>query len=353
MLEDALVEGVVSAGGRALRAGVIPTPAVAVLTRTSRRRAGLRHLGVAQPLRGQRHQVPRAGRAQARRRGRGRGRGGAGLAVAGVRAGATASFPTPPRRTSTGSRRPTPPTRPTWRSCSTARTAPRTPSPRRSSRPPARVVRTIGAEPDGRNINAGVGSTHLEAVAGAIRGSGAVAGFAFDGDADRCLAVDLDGRPVNGDSIVAAIALAQRSRPGGRHLDDEPRLPPGHARARDRGGRDRRRRPLRARADACDRRHARRRAVRPRDRPRPSHHRRRDRDRAHAARLARPARHDDGRRRRPRAALPAEAGRRPGRPLGPGRRRPDLAGGARRPRRSWGRTAGWCCGRRAPSRSCG
>jgi phosphoglucosamine mutase len=66
-----------------------------------------------------------------------------------------------------------------------------------------------GADPDGRNINAGVGSTHLEAVAEAVRATGAGCGLAFDGDADRCLAVDASGRPVNGDAIIAAIALAR------------------------------------------------------------------------------------------------------------------------------------------------
>jgi phosphoglucosamine mutase len=68
----------------------------------------------------------------------------------------------------------------------------------------------IGADPDGRNINAGVGSTHLEAVGEAVRAAGAGCGLAFDGDADRCLAVDASGRPVNGDAIIAAIALARR-----------------------------------------------------------------------------------------------------------------------------------------------
>jgi len=68
----------------------------------------------------------------------------------------------------------------------------------------------IGDAPDGRNINAGVGSTHLDAVGEAVRSAGAACGIAFDGDADRCLAVDAAGRPVNGDAIIAAIALARR-----------------------------------------------------------------------------------------------------------------------------------------------
>ena len=51
----------------------------------------------------------------------------------------------------------------------------------------------IGAEPDGRNINAAVGSTHLDAARrGGARPAGADCGIAFDGDADRCLAVDAD-----------------------------------------------------------------------------------------------------------------------------------------------------------------
>jgi phosphoglucosamine mutase len=68
----------------------------------------------------------------------------------------------------------------------------------------------VGADPDGRNINAGVGSTHLDAVGEAVRAAGAGCGLAFDGDADRCLAVDASGRPVNGDAIIAAIALARK-----------------------------------------------------------------------------------------------------------------------------------------------
>src|SRR5687768_13341958 len=55
-------------------------------------------------------------------------------------------------------------------------------------------VETVADEPDGRNINAGCGSTHLEVLAERIRGSDADIGFAFDGDADRVLAVDRNGR---------------------------------------------------------------------------------------------------------------------------------------------------------------
>ena len=69
---------------------------------------------------------------------------------------------------------------------------------------------TIGAEPDGRNINEGCGSTHLEHVAAAVAEAGAEIGFAFDGDGDRMLAVDADGRPFDGDEIVALAALHLR-----------------------------------------------------------------------------------------------------------------------------------------------
>jgi phosphoglucosamine mutase len=70
----------------------------------------------------------------------------------------------------------------------------------------------IGVEPNGRNINAGVGSTHLSAVAGLVAERGLVGGVAFDGDADRCLAVDSRGRPVNGDAIIATLALDRHRR---------------------------------------------------------------------------------------------------------------------------------------------
>ncbi len=67
-------------------------------------------------------------------------------------------------------------------------------------------VTAIGAAPDGLNINAGCGSTHLEALAAAVVEHGADAGLAFDGDADRCLAVDADGAVLDGDQILAILA---------------------------------------------------------------------------------------------------------------------------------------------------
>jgi phosphoglucosamine mutase len=71
-------------------------------------------------------------------------------------------------------------------------------------------VVAICAEPDGLNINEGCGSTHLEMVQQAVLEHGADVGFALDGDADRCLAVDYDGQVVDGDQILAVLALAMR-----------------------------------------------------------------------------------------------------------------------------------------------
>ncbi|HSS83067.1 MAG TPA: phosphoglucosamine mutase [Reyranella sp.] len=69
-------------------------------------------------------------------------------------------------------------------------------------------VIAIGAEPDGLNINQGVGSTSLAALSAAVVTSGADAGIAHDGDADRCLAVDAVGRTIDGDQILAVLAIA-------------------------------------------------------------------------------------------------------------------------------------------------
>ncbi|MFF5487303.1 phosphoglucosamine mutase [Streptomyces virginiae] len=69
---------------------------------------------------------------------------------------------------------------------------------------------TIGAEPDGLNINDGCGSTHLGLLKAAVVEHGADLGIAHDGDADRCLAVDASGEEIDGDQILAVLALAMR-----------------------------------------------------------------------------------------------------------------------------------------------
>lgn len=79
-------------------------------------------------------------------------------------------------------------------------------------------VTVIGAEPDGLNINDGVGSTHLDVLAEAVVRLGADVGIAHDGDADRCLAVDAQGNVVDGDQIMAVLAVAMKDR--GALVDD-------------------------------------------------------------------------------------------------------------------------------------
>jgi phosphoglucosamine mutase len=71
-------------------------------------------------------------------------------------------------------------------------------------------VHTLGADPNGLNINDGVGSTHPEQLQHTVVELGADVGIAHDGDADRCLAVDADGNLVDGDQILAVCALALR-----------------------------------------------------------------------------------------------------------------------------------------------
>ncbi|KSU78941.1 phosphoglucosamine mutase [Pseudarthrobacter enclensis] len=79
-------------------------------------------------------------------------------------------------------------------------------------------VIVIGADPDGLNINDGVGSTHLGPLKEAVLQYGADLGIAHDGDADRCLAVDHEGNEVDGDQIMAVLALALKE--AGKLNDD-------------------------------------------------------------------------------------------------------------------------------------
>jgi phosphoglucosamine mutase len=80
------------------------------------------------------------------------------------------------------------------------------------------AVTVLADAPDGRNINAGCGSTHPEGLVAAVRDGGHDAGFALDGDGDRVLAVDRHGRLVDGDELIALAAL---------HLRAQDRLPGG------------------------------------------------------------------------------------------------------------------------------
>lgn len=79
-------------------------------------------------------------------------------------------------------------------------------------------VTTVAAEPDGLNINADCGSLHPQGLAGAVVARGAHVGFAFDGDADRLIAVDERGQAVDGDRLLAILGcdlLARGQLPGG------------------------------------------------------------------------------------------------------------------------------------------
>jgi phosphoglucosamine mutase len=74
------------------------------------------------------------------------------------------------------------------------------------------TVETIGVDPDGRNINEGVGSTHVGTLAERIASSDAEIGFAFDGDGDRVLAVDAAGKIHDGDELIALAARGMAAR---------------------------------------------------------------------------------------------------------------------------------------------
>jgi len=80
-------------------------------------------------------------------------------------------------------------------------------APRMLQQAGAKVI-AIGAEPDGLNINDGCGSTHLDVLRAEVIRHAADAGIAHDGDADRCLAVSADGAVIDGDQILAVLALA-------------------------------------------------------------------------------------------------------------------------------------------------
>ncbi|AVZ38782.1 MULTISPECIES: phosphoglucosamine mutase [unclassified Dietzia] len=80
----------------------------------------------------------------------------------------------------------------------------------RAYRDAGATVIELHSSPDGYNINDGCGSTHLDDVRAAVLEHGADLGLAHDGDADRCLAVDASGEVVDGDRIMAILALAMR-----------------------------------------------------------------------------------------------------------------------------------------------
>ena len=73
-------------------------------------------------------------------------------------------------------------------------------------------VHIMHATPNGVNINAGCGSTHMEDLTDYVNGHGVDLGLAFDGDADRCLAVDENGKLIDGDKMIAIFALDMKKK---------------------------------------------------------------------------------------------------------------------------------------------
>ena len=131
----------------------------------------------------------------------------------------------------------------------------------------AEVV-AIGDQPDGSNINVGCGATDLRALQQTLLDEECALGVAFDGDGDRMLAVDERGEVGRRRRDSRGAGARPRRRPRGGHADDEPRLPPAHGRARHPRRHHRRRRPLRARGAEARGRRPRRRAVGPHHLPR-------------------------------------------------------------------------------------
>ena len=70
----------------------------------------------------------------------------------------------------------------------------------------------VGAEPNGLNVNEGVGSTHIEHLCRVVKEQHLDVGFAFDGDCDRCIAVDGDGRVVDGDAMMYILGRRLKNR---------------------------------------------------------------------------------------------------------------------------------------------
>ena len=197
-ISAAVARGPRQLGRRRARRRRHPDPRRGVPRRRHRRRLRRDDLRLAQPGARQRHQVLRRSAARScptrsRTASRPRWPSPSSRRSAATSA-ASAGSPTPKTATSCTSSTPCRTASTASTSCSTARTAPPPASRPRSSTTPARRSPLIGTDPDGVNINDGVGSTHLDHLAGAVLEHGADVGIAHDGDADRCLAVDADGK---------------------------------------------------------------------------------------------------------------------------------------------------------------
>ncbi|WP_299952393.1 phosphoglucosamine mutase [uncultured Modestobacter sp.] len=214
MLEAAVIAGLASAGAEVLRVGVLPTPAIAHLTGRTDADLGVMISASHNPMpdngiklfsRGG-HKLPDAVEAAIELRVAGRDEadhrptgGGIGRVrdLAGAAEDYTAHVLSALREPLRGLR--------VVVDCAhgaAARSAPEV------YRRAGAQVHVIGGEPDGWNINDGIGSTHLGPLKEAVAAHGADIGIAHDGDADRCLAVTAEGDVVDGDAILAICALA-------------------------------------------------------------------------------------------------------------------------------------------------
>ncbi|WP_138756822.1 phosphoglucosamine mutase [Modestobacter altitudinis] len=214
MLEAAVVAGLASAGAEVLRAGVLPTPAIAHLTGRTEADLGVMISASHNPMpdngiklfsRGG-HKLPDAVEAAIERRIAGREGidhrptgGGIGRVrdLDGAAEDYTAHVLSALREPLRGLR--------VVVDCAHGAASRAAPEVYRRA---GAQVQVIGGEPDGWNINDGIGSTHLGPLKEAVARHGADIGIAHDGDADRCLAVTAQGDVVDGDAILAICALA-------------------------------------------------------------------------------------------------------------------------------------------------
>ncbi|WP_222194214.1 phosphoglucosamine mutase [Modestobacter italicus] len=214
MLEAAVVAGLASAGAEVLRVGVLPTPAIAHLTGRTDADLGVMISASHNPMpdngiklfsRGG-HKLPDAVEAAIERRVAGQDEadhrptgGGIGRVrdLAGAAEDYTAHVLSALREPLRGLR--------VVVDCAHGAAARAAPEVYRRA---GAQVHVIGGEPDGWNINDGIGSTHLGPLIEAVAAHGADIGIAHDGDADRCLAVTAEGDVVDGDAILAICALA-------------------------------------------------------------------------------------------------------------------------------------------------
>ncbi|SSC22761.1 Phosphoglucosamine mutase, partial [Klenkia terrae] len=220
MLEAAVVAGLTSAGAEVLRVGVLPTPAVAHLTAALDADLGVMLSASHNPMpdngiklfsRGG-HKLPDAVEAAVERGvtlgpGQDRRRGDAGHRPTGADIGRVRDVPDAASRYAEHLLAAVPGSLAGLTvvvDCAHGAASQLAPEVYRRA---GATVHVIGADPDGWNINDGVGSTHLDPVRAAVREFGADLGLAHDGDADRCLAVTADGELVDGDGILAVCAL--------------------------------------------------------------------------------------------------------------------------------------------------